>query len=226
MSATRLIRGLERRVFPERSRAKLQRYWEGFWTREESDEPWMHRPVSKQIVEAVESGWFPAGGSALDLGCGEGDVTHWLSEQGFPSLGVDFAGAAIERARARYGEVAGRREFLVLDIVREALPDRRYAVVVDRGCFHAVKRANATRYVRNVAQMCAPGARFLLFISAFRGETRIDHSHERELQDRRIDRAFSRDFEISRSEETDLAGPGEQAGDPQLPGLAYWMSRR
>jgi SAM-dependent methyltransferase len=174
----------------------------------------------------VESGWFPAGGSALDLGCGQGEVTHWLSERSFPTLGVDFAAGAIERARARYGEAAGRREFRVLDIVREALPDRQYGVVVDRGCFHAVKRVDARRYVRNVALVCAPEARFLLFIRAFRGQVERDRPEERELLDRRIHRVFSRYFDVSRSEELELGRPRERCESRPMPGLAYRMTRR
>lgn len=226
MAAPRALRNLRQLVRRERTREKLRGGWEEVWSREAPDEPWMHRPVSAEIVAAVDDGWFAAGGRALDLGCGQGEVTHWLSERGFPTLGVDYAAAAIERARARYGEQPGLREFQVLDLVRERLPDRRFAVVVDRGCFHAIKAFDARRYVRNLASVCAPGAHFLLFIRAFRGKRRRGEAAERAAHDRGIQRRFRPAFEVVRAAETYLGRPTDVPPDPELRGLVYWMRRR
>jgi len=226
MRASKILAALERQILSGRSQARMQSLWEARWSREDLDKPWMNRPISKQLVEAVDTGWFPRGGRVLDVGCGEGDVTQWLSEHSFPTLGIDFAESAIRRARNRYGEVAGEREFQVLDIVRQAPPDHRYAAVVDRGCFHAIKSNDSGRYVRNIASVCPPEARLLLFISAFRGKTQLGQTEERALLDHSIERAFAGHFEIIRSEEADLGRSCDLDGEPELPGLVYWMSRQ
>lgn len=227
MDAGKLWRRLEPWAFPTRSRARLRTKWEALWSTDAPDEPWMHRPISPQIEKAVDDGWFPAGTPALDVGCGAGEVTHWLSERGFPTLGVDFAAPAIERARARYGEVAGRREFQVLDLVTQRLPERRFGAVVDRGCFHAIKSADAGRYVRNVAAACAPGARFLLYVRAFRRKGAPGgEGAERAARDGAIERHFGRHFEVQRSEEVDLGRPDPAGPDPSMRGLVYWLARR
>jgi len=200
--------------------------WEEHWSREDFHMPWMDRGISKQILEAVETGWFPAGGLVLDIGCGVGEVTHWFAERGFPALGIDFASAAIERARAQYEEIPGRLEYRTLDIVREALPDRPYSILLDRGCFHGISPADSDSYVRNVASVSAPGTPFLLFIRAFRGKLDLSHREEREYHDRSISDSFSRYFETLRSCETALSELGDGSLDEKYPGLIYWMSRR
>lgn len=188
--------------------------------------PWMDRGISKQILEAVETGWFPAGGLVLDIGCGLGEVTHWFAERGFHALGIDFASAAIERARARYGEIPGRLEYQTLDIVKEAPPDRPYSSLLDRGCFHGIPGVDSDAYVRNVASVSVPGTPLLLFIRAFRGRLDLGHREEREYHDGSISDSFSRDFEILRSGEAVLSDPGDDGLDEVLPGLVYWMRRR
>src|SRR4051794_22998355 len=44
--------------------------WEAQWNRPDYAPPWLGRAVSKEIVEAVEEGWFLPGTAALDIGCG------------------------------------------------------------------------------------------------------------------------------------------------------------
>jgi SAM-dependent methyltransferase len=224
--AKKVIRSLERRFFPELSRERFQRQWEKRWSEEDAPRPWMDRGTSKQILEAVDTGWFPAGGLVLDIGCGSGEVAHWLAERGFPALGVDFASAAIERARARCGEIPGRLEYRTLDIVREKPPDRPYSILLDRGCLHSIPRVDWSTYVRNVASVSTPGTRFLLFIRAFRGELDLGRREERALHDRSISDSFSGEFEILRSDEAELSDPGDDGRDQVLSGLVYWMRRR
>lgn len=58
------------------------------------------------------------GGQLLDVGCGPGQWTNWLHEQGITVTGVDPTPEFLERARARYPEtryVEGRAE--ALDVV-------------------------------------------------------------------------------------------------------------
>jgi SAM-dependent methyltransferase len=47
------------------------------------------------------------GRTVLELGCGAGDTTAYLASRGATAVGVDDAPAQIERARNRWGHIAG-----------------------------------------------------------------------------------------------------------------------
>ena len=218
-------RSIYRRMFAKSSRKEQRAYWEEQWGRQDFAPPWLGRDVSKEIVSAVREGWFPAGGRALDIGCGQGEVVAWLAQQGYPVLGVDIAAAAVERARARYGQIPGRLEFQTLDICAEVPCRHAFSIVVDRGCFHQISPHDSSKYLKNVARACSATAHLLLFIKAFRGNAAIGDPLERECAVARIQAVFSSVFSIDRVAETFLDPFQGQRPDRVLPGLGFWMSR-
>ncbi|GHJ26830.1 hypothetical protein TPA0910_12630 [Streptomyces hygroscopicus subsp. sporocinereus] len=60
----------------------------------------------------------PAGGRALDAGCGTGELAVFLASLGYAVDAVDFAEGALERARAEHAAVGGVR-WLCLDLERD-----------------------------------------------------------------------------------------------------------
>lgn len=60
----------------------------------------------------------PAGGRALDAGCGTGELAVFLASIGYAVDAVDFAEGALERARAEHAAVDGVR-WLSLDLERD-----------------------------------------------------------------------------------------------------------
>ena len=81
-------------------------------------------------------------GSALDLGCGEGEHAVSLAKQGWHVTGVDFLRKAIKNAKlvAENSGVAERTEFLIGDVTRlEELNLPKFDFVFDIGCFHLLK---------------------------------------------------------------------------------------
>jgi protein-L-isoaspartate O-methyltransferase len=88
----------------------------------------------------------------LDIGCGAGDVAHWMAEQGFEVLCIDIVKAAIERARTSYlnddnSPLQERLSYLLLDICQELPPNAPYSVLFDRGCFHQIPYPLIKQYV-------------------------------------------------------------------------------
>jgi SAM-dependent methyltransferase len=200
--------------------------WEEMWSHADFAPSWLGRGISREIVEAVESGWFPAGGAVLDIGCGQGEVAHWLFEQGFPTLGIDISAAAIERARTLFGASPGRLEFQVLDICAAVPRSRRFSILIDRGCFHQIPAHEAATFARNIASVCVPGARFLLLHKAFRNGVPPGDPIERERVVRTVRRFFGNAFSLERVEVTSLGDSHSAPSAQDLPGLAFWMIRR
>lgn len=198
----------------------VRAYWELRWRRDDPGGPWLDRDVSAEIVQAVDSGWFAAGSPALDVGCGRGDVAAWLAGRGFPTVGVDIAPSAIVLARETHGEDPGQLEFLTIDVCNDPLPDRRFGVIIDRGCFHQLDTRDREAFARNVAIAAAPDAHLLMFVKAFRDGVPIGDRDERDRRTREVEDAFASYFAIDRIRETHLDHLGT------LPGLVFWMSRR
>jgi 2-polyprenyl-3-methyl-5-hydroxy-6-metoxy-1,4-benzoquinol methylase len=51
------------------------------------------------IKEFLDS--LPSNSSVLDIGCGSGEITAWLAQNGFKVVGIDFAQSAIEKAKSK-----------------------------------------------------------------------------------------------------------------------------
>jgi SAM-dependent methyltransferase len=182
--------------------------------------------MSPEIIAAVETGWFAPGRPALDIGCGQGDVAAWLAERGFPAVGVDMATAAVARARALHTETPGRLEFTVRDLCRQAPPDRQYAVLVDRGCFHQVPVHDRSPFIANLVAVCAQDARLLLFLPAFRRGIPLNDADEHRRQVRKIEDAFGGAFKTERVALTSLDFCAGARPDRLRPGLCFWLTRR
>lgn len=201
-----------------------QRRWHKRWSRCDVNFPWSNRGTSKEIKVAVRNGWIEPGCVVVDLGCGEGEVAHWLAGQGFVAVGVDIAPAAIGRAKSRHTEVPGRLEFRIHDLCAEPLPLQGVKCFIDRGCFHQVPSADVDAYVRNVVNIAAPGARCLVFVKAFRNDTGLSKADEQAKIVETVKLAFAPHFGNCRVTETNLGGIAPDGTRNHLPGLVFWLT--
>lgn len=96
----------------------------------------------------VEHAPAAEGGRALDVGCGTGEMSVYLTSLGYTVDGADFAEGALERARTEHAEVEGVR-WLNLDVERDdlaALAEDGYDLIVLRLCIAFIRdRARVLR---------------------------------------------------------------------------------
>lgn len=220
------------------NRIGKRRYWERAWGRDDYAPPWLGRGVAAEVVAAVSDGWFARGGAALDIGCGQGEIVAWLAEEGFDATGVDISDAALARARtlvaARAPAAAGRAEFRRVDICARSatagLEAGRFAILVDRGCFHQIADEDLPAYAANVDRIAAPDARLLLFVKAFRDAAVSGDGDaiaaERARHRARVEGALGAAFAIERVTDTALDADEGRVAERRLPGLVFWMARR
>lgn len=123
--------------------------------------PWVigARP---ELVRLVTDGVLQPG-RAIDLGCGVGDNAVFLAQHGFTVTGVDYAPAAIERARTKSREANLTVTFNVDDLTDLRTVHGPYDLLVDYGTFDDLNTRDRDAYVREVTALAAPGARFLLW---------------------------------------------------------------
>jgi SAM-dependent methyltransferase len=123
--------------------------------------PWVG-PARPELVTLVESGDVQPG-RAIDLGCGEGDNSIFLAQQGFQVTGVDFSPSAITKAMAKAQEAGADVEFLVDDLTRLGRVVGQFDLLVDYGTFDDLSIKDRTAYVDQVRSLAKPGANFLLW---------------------------------------------------------------
>ena len=123
--------------------------------------PWVGGP-RPELVDLVTSGVLSPG-RAIDLGCGVGDNAIFLAQHGFTVTGIDYAPAAIERARARARDAGVDVTLAVDDLTRLRSVHGPYDLLVDYGTFDDLNTRDRAAYVREVTALAAPGAHFLLW---------------------------------------------------------------
>lgn len=138
------------------------------------------------IFEAV-SERTPAGGTILDMGCGDGEMSLRLAEAGFRVLGVDVSAEMLRRAGLRKAvlssDVGVRVEFATGDIASFE-PGRMFDAV----CCHGVLMYldNSAPAIRKLAAHVAPGGLLSimsrnLLANGFREALRGDYGIARRL---------------------------------------------
>jgi SAM-dependent methyltransferase len=132
---------------------------------------WWHLSApSPEIVSALDEGWLPAGGRALDVGCGLGVEASYLTSKGWKVVGIDLSEVALSRAAAAHRDPA----FVRADVRRLPLGDRLFDVAIDRGCFHYLERGDRPRYSSELTRILRPGAKLLLRASLYAAGVRND----------------------------------------------------
>ena len=112
------------------------------------------------VIRLAEAGQIV--GTVLDLGCGTGDNALFLVALGHEVVGIDFAAAAIAKARAKASERGIEAMFLVRDALDPADLGRSFDTALDVGLFHTLQPEDRPRYADRVRATLRPGGRCLL----------------------------------------------------------------
>ncbi len=62
----------------------------------------LHATLTPHRIYELINRYFIKEGSTIDIGCGIGRDTHWLTQQGFPATGVDASQQMLKQAQALY----------------------------------------------------------------------------------------------------------------------------
>ena len=116
----------------------------------------------KELVALVDSGHIEPC-RTIDLGCGAGANAIYLAQQGFQVTGVDFAEAAIEKAKERAREAGVQVEFIVDDLTNLNQVSGEYDFLLDYGVLDDLRLPQREPYVQNMLKLTHPGSRYLLW---------------------------------------------------------------
>ncbi|MBV8291773.1 MAG: class I SAM-dependent methyltransferase [Mycobacterium sp.] len=117
-----------------------------------------------RLVELVEGAKPLQPGRALDLGCGTGRNTLYLTRHNWNAVGIDMLGRAIDEARSRAVGAAASARFIQGDVTE--LSDLGigdgYNLIVDSGCYYGSPRDQRDAYAAGVTEVAAAGALLLM----------------------------------------------------------------
>ncbi|WP_201776373.1 class I SAM-dependent methyltransferase [Streptacidiphilus carbonis] len=128
--------------------------------------PWDVGRPQPAVVRAAAEGGFA--GAVLDAGCGSGENALHLASLGLSVLGIDVAGTALARARAKADERGIAAEFAEADAFGLQALGRSFRTVLDCGLFHTFDADERPAYVASLASVTEHGG--MLYVLCFSDE--------------------------------------------------------
>jgi ubiquinone/menaquinone biosynthesis C-methylase UbiE len=101
--------------------------------------------------------------TSLELGCGLGRFTRFVSRQGIQATGVDFSSVAIKNAKIKAPMNEAQIEFLVGNVTNLETLSAQFDVSFDVGCFHCLDKEGQKKYISEIYRLLKPGATHLIW---------------------------------------------------------------
>ncbi|NML50032.1 class I SAM-dependent methyltransferase [Streptomyces sp. R302] len=138
-------------------------WWDGFYADRDRPVPFFVPKPDENLVSYLDRGLLPAGGRALDLGCGPGRNSLHLAARGYEVDAVDLSATAIRWAAERVGEAGASGVRLHHgDAFAPGTVEGPYDLVYDSGCFHHLPPHRRVTYLALLDRVLAPGGAFAL----------------------------------------------------------------
>jgi SAM-dependent methyltransferase len=135
--------------------------------------PWERRPVLSTWQRLIEGPGALSPGRALDVGCGTGRDAIYLAKHGWQVTAVDFAGAAIAKARQRAAGESVQVQWVTGDVSSLAGLglEPGYTLAYDFGCVQGLADSARQGAAAGITHLAAPGA--TLLVAAFAPGRRV-----------------------------------------------------
>jgi SAM-dependent methyltransferase len=116
------------------------------------------------LVDLIEGEDRLPPGRALDLGCGAGRNSTYLSRHGWDVIGIDMIAQAVQAARSKTAGAGAKARFIQGDVSRLAELDLGdgYDLIVDSGCYYGLPENQRDAYAHGVTRVAAPAAVLLM----------------------------------------------------------------
>ena len=127
-----------------------------FWERTYRDDT--VSTFSKGPTADIAEYWtlFPAGGTVLDVGCGEGRNAVFLAEKDFVVDAFDISDAGIEKAK-RIASMRGVRVHFICQNLVDYRFGKNYDVILSHGVLHLCEKADRDIFIEQARRNTVSG---------------------------------------------------------------------
>jgi 2-polyprenyl-3-methyl-5-hydroxy-6-metoxy-1,4-benzoquinol methylase len=108
----------------------------------------------------------PTSGKALELGCGEGNISRLLYKKGFKVTGIDISQTAIDWAKEKAKKLSYPIIFKQADLTKAGvLGNDKYNLIVDGNCLHCIIGKDRKTFLQNILSVMKSNSVF--FVKGF-----------------------------------------------------------
>jgi SAM-dependent methyltransferase len=142
--------------------------WIDYWQRNDIEYlPWETYVPEKNLVEFFSQIDTTRVKTAIDIGCGLGTNSLWLSSLGIEVDGIDVSEIAIDAAKNRKDSEVNFKTLNFLDDT--SLKESYYDFVFDRGCIHGMIAEDITKFSTKVSKIISDNGLWMSIIGSCEG---------------------------------------------------------
>ena len=161
--------------------------------------PWHSDKAPKSLIKAIKK---IKKGLALDVCCGAGTNSIYLSKNGFKVKGIDISERAIEIAKDRAKKEEADIDFRTGDVL-ELKEKNKFDLVFDRGCFHHISKNHRSKFANKIYNVLKKNGTYHLMAFSDR------NNFEKSLSRKDIINSFSKYFNIGKIKEETHVEPNK-----------------
>lgn len=141
--------------------ASNTKHWDDIYGLPLDKIPWQIIKPPKELVELIKTKQI-RGGKALDVGCGTGNYSFYLAQNGFEVVGVDFSQKALDVANKNNEKLKLPVKFLYADVTKleTALSNAQFDFILDYSILHHIE--NLKDYAKQFSSLLKPAGKLLL----------------------------------------------------------------
>jgi 2-polyprenyl-3-methyl-5-hydroxy-6-metoxy-1,4-benzoquinol methylase len=178
-------------------------HWDSVYENKASSALSWHQQHPRRSLDLINRTGLPKRARIIDVGGGDSSLVDDLISEGYRDITVlDLSGAALNRARARVGNIAsGRVAWLEGDILEVNLPAEAFDIWHDRAVFHFLTTAEQRdAYIQAVEHSVRPSGHVIVATFAEDGPTRCSGLRVNRYSAPQLHGTFGAAFQLVESE--------------------------
>lgn len=127
-------------------------WWDNFYVDKERKIPFMTEKPDENLMEFVNKSLVEEGKS-LDIGCGNGRNSIYLSRNNFEATAIDISEESIKIAKEYSKKLGGEVNFINDSFFEIEFEDESFDIIHDSGCMHHIKPHRRGEYLSKIQRI-------------------------------------------------------------------------